>query len=344
MIVYEFVPFTTALDEPFGRLFAREGFHRSSDYLRWAHRSNVGQGWAALARDRARNSEIIGVMALMPTQLRAGAESYRGFQAVDLVVDPIYRGRGVFMGLGAALLEGAASLGADVVWGFPNESAAHAWFERFNWVRLGPVPYMIRLLRSGFVLGRIVPLLERVNVRLAPRLRPIPGLRSVQRFGPEVDRLWQAFATGTGCAIDRGAGWLNWRIFERPDTEYRTVAVFDGKDMVAFVTSATVQRYGGLIFYVLEALCRGKERNPLLTRLLEHEVANAADLGADAALCWCSAAAPNRPAYLRAGFLPLPEWTRPTKTYFGVKPLRPLPQGMTSKNGWYLSLLDFDAL
>lgn len=344
VIVYEFVPFTAALNEPFSRLFAREGFHRSSDYLRWAHRSRAGQSWAALARDSTRGGEIIGVMALVSTQLRAGTQTHTGFQAVDLVVDPVYRGRGIFMGLGAALLDGAASLGADVVWGFPNESAAHAWFEHFHWVRLGPVPYMIRPLRSGFVLGRIVPALERINVRLAPHLRPVPGLRPVRRFGPETDRLWQAFAGGTGCAIDRGADWLNWRIFERPGTEYRTVAVFDGNEMAAFVTSATVKRHGGLILYVLEALCRGKEKNPLLTRLLQHEVANAADCGADAALCWCSATAPNRRAYLRAGFLPLPEWMRPTKTYFGVKPLRPLPQDMTSKDGWYLSLLDFDAL
>jgi len=344
VIKFEFVPFTPDLNEPFCRLFAKEGFDRSSEYLRWGFRSVPGNGWAALARDRDREGEIIGVMAMVPTKIRAGSEIVRGFQAVDLVVDEDYRGRGVFMGLGKALLDGAESLGAAMVWGFPNESAAHAWFNRFGWLKLGPVPYMIRPLRSGFVLGRLAPAMRRVDFRLTRRPRPVAGLREVKRFDAKAGRLWQQFARSTGCALDRNADWLNWRIVDRPGAGYRTVAAYADGEMAALVTSAIVPRYGGVIHFVLEALCRGSADTRLLADVLRHEIRRAADAGADAALCWCPASAPSRGAYLRSGFVPLPEWMRPAKTYLGVKPLGPLPEVVTSDRGWYVSFLDFDVI
>lgn len=344
MITYEFVQFTADFDCEFGRLFSEEGFERSSDYLTWAFRSTPGQGWLAVARDDDRVGRIIGVLAAVPTPLRANECKLSAFQAVDLLIDPTYRGRGIFAALGRVLLEGIASIGGSLVWGFPNESAAHAWFERLGWIRLGPVPYMFRPLRTGFLLARIRATRNLFNLRLVSRPRPVPGLSSVNRFGPGTDRLWEAFSKSGICAIDRSAAWMNWRVFERPGANYRTVGVYEGNQILAFVTSTIAPRFGASIHHVLEALCCGPKNNRLLLRILQHEVALAAERGADGALCWCPSAAPNRGVYLRAGFVPVPQQFRPAKTYVGLKPLSAIPATITSQNAWYFSLLDFDGL
>lgn len=344
MITFEFVPFATKFDSEFARLFASEGYERTRDYLDWAFRSTPGRGWLAVARDDELDHEAVGVLAGIPTVLRIPTGKILALEAVDLVVNPDYRGRGVFTSLGKLFLEGAASAGAQVVWGFPNENAAHVWFKRLNWVRLGPVPYMVRPLRTGFFLGRIASVLKQFDFALGPKLRPVPGLRPIRRFDETADRLWESFARSGICAVHRSASWLNWRIFERPSVEYRTVAVFEADNMLAFTTSTIMARFGGLIHHVLEALCSGPENKSVLLQLLRHEIAHAARAGADASVCWCPPDALNRSVYLRAGFVPLPRIIRPAKTDLGVRPLGDLPSIITCERSWYVSLLDFDAI
>lgn len=343
MISFDFGPFSDALTEPFERLFAQEGFERSPAYLDWAFRSGAGQGWAAVARDNQRDGTVVGVLALLPTRVGTTSGAVNGFQAVDLVVDPGYRGRGIFMGLGTAVLQGAEGLGSTMVWGFPNESAAHAWFDRFGWLKLGLVPFMVRPLRTGFFLRRLHPVLASFDVRVPVRGSPNARVRAIDRFGSDADRLWEQFSSSIGCAVTRDSDWLNWRIFDRPQSKYRTMALFDEEGaMRAFVTSTIANRYGGTVMFVMEALDRGGEPESL-ARLLRHELAAGARAGAEAALCWCPATAPNQRAYRKAGFLSIPERLRPVHTYHGVKPLGPLPARATSTDGWYISLLDSDA-
>ncbi|HEY1216200.1 MAG TPA: GNAT family N-acetyltransferase [Bryobacteraceae bacterium] len=344
MIAYEFVPFTADWDSDFCRLFANEGFERSPTYLEWAFRSTPGQGRLALALDKESGGQVVGVLAAIPVRLRTPNGALRAFQAVDLLVDPTYRGRGVFSSLGKTLMDGVAGLGGEVIWGFPNESAAHTWFQRLGWMSLGQVPYMLRPLRSGFFLGRVATSLRGFNLRLGPKSRSVPGMAILDRFDMSTDRLWEAFATPKMCGIERTASWLNWRIFDKPNASYRTVGVFLGNDILAFATSTMVPRFGGMIHHFVEALCSGPKNLPLLLKLVNHEIAYATEQGADASLCWCPEPAPNHPVYLRAGFLPLPGFLRPTKTDVGLRPLRHVPEMITSGKNWYFSLLDFDGI
>lgn len=342
-IRFEFVPFSRELEEPFERLFAQEGFDRPSESLNWAYCSPGRQGWAAIARDKHQDSKIVGVMAIVPMTLSTAEGPVQSYQAVDLVVDPAYRGRGLFSGMARKLLDGAAELGGALVWGFPNESAAHAWFNRFGWIRLGLAPFMVRPLRSGFALRHLAPALGRLDVPLIRVRRGKPRGRVVERFGSEADRLWKRVAPQLGCAVERDSSWLNWRLFDRPHACYRTVGAYDADDeMTAFVSSTIAPRYGSKALFMLEAL--GRDDHAPLSSLIREELAQGAADGAEIALCWCPPGAPGRKAYRKAGFLPLPARLRPTQTYHGVKPLQPLPDQLVSSSGWYVSFLDFDAI
>ena len=346
MLEFSFEPPSAEIDAAYVRLFGEDGPDQWGDRLKWRfERSPAGAGWFAVARDTAASGQVIGLIGLIAQTFQAGERRLRCFQVVDVIVDPAYRGRGVFASLGKVLLDGAAREGACMAWGFPNDNAAPAWFGRFSWLRFGTVPFLVRPLHSGYFLRRLAAPLGRADVRLIGKVEKLDGLRPIERFGAETDELWRAFGSGLECAAVRDSRWLNWRFVDRPQSDYRSVGLDDGERRLrALVTSCVLDKHGGRIFYVMEAFARpGEER--ALAALLRHELAEAADRGADAALAWCPSKAPNRSAYRRAGFLPLPERLRPVRIHFGAKPLgRDLPSAAREGERWYVSYFDSDTV
>lgn len=328
------------------RLFPDDGATKAGDVLRWRFRDGPhGAGFFALARDSASAGAIVGMIGLIATRLHTSSGAMPAFQAVDTVVHPDYRGRGLFVGMGKAAQRETAIHGGRLIWGFPNANAAPGWFGKLGWRRFGMVPFMFKPLRSGYVFGRVAPLLKRLDLPLAWRRGAVADLRRIAHFDHQTDHLWTSVSAGIGCATKRNAAMLNWRLFERPDSPYRATGSFsDDGTLQAFTAHCVLEKHGGRIAYVMEALALpGRERE--LTGLLRRAMYEAAREGAEMALAWCPVRAPNRSAYRRAGFMTLPERLRPVEIHFGARDLEQgAPSAAMEGDDWYLSYLDSDTV
>jgi hypothetical protein len=203
---------------------------------------------------------------------------------------------------------------------------------------------MVRPLRSGFFLRRIRPWLGKLDIPvLIPKAAGGVEICEIDSFGPDINRLWRAFAQRVGCCQERDADWLNWRIIQHPLNTYRTVCMFDSVGVVcAFVTSRIDERGDDKILYIMEAMS-SVEGDEALAALLDHELLIAAQQGAAAALCWCRPNAPNYSHYRHSGFFPIPACLRPRRSFVGARPLGDRPQEADFQN-WYVSYLDLDTV
>lgn len=308
--------------------------------LSWRfERGPHGPGRFAVARDEGR---IIGMIALVATRLRVGSAVRLGYQAIDTVVDPAYRGRGVFVGLGQAAQDSANHDGR-VLWGFPNANAAPGWFGRLGWETFGTVPFLVRPLRTGYVFRKLIPWLAGVNLPLIGK--PAAPARIIDRFSADAGALWMHSRGPDSIAVDRDADWLNWRLIDRPGAPYRSVGSFNTKGALeAFVSTCLLDKHGGRICYVMEAM-GADDRGAPLPRLLHGELARATEEGAEVALAWCPRSAPVRAAYRRAGFLPLPDRLRPAQIHFGARALVPqAEEAIADGSKWFISYLDSDTV
>lgn len=339
--------FGPEIESAYARLFPEFVEEKARDQLRWRFRPPSSEkSYFILARDQDRGGTIVGMIGLIPAELRGKDGLIPSFQAVDLIVDPAYRGRGVFNGMGAETLRSAKMLGGHVLWGFPNANAAPVWFGRFGWRDFGTVPFLIRPLSTGFVLRKVFSRLAVLNVPLISRsLQENAGFQEIQRFDSRVTDLWNLFSTSVECGVDRTADWLNWRLVDRPKSGYRSVGSYSESGILqAMVSTCVLHKHDSQVCYVMEALCGGTDLSAL-SRLLNHEVSHAAAKGAEVALAWCPRGAINRAAYLKAGFVPLPRWLTPIEIHFGGRVLdsRASNAAATGKN-WYISYLDSDTV
>jgi GNAT superfamily N-acetyltransferase len=313
---------------------------KSPDRLKWRFEDNPhGRTRFAVA---TRGDRVVGMIALVPTKLGRAPGSGRGYQAIDTVVDPSCRGQGLFVKMGL-LAQDPAGLGGDVLWGFPNANASPGWYGRLGWTNFGPVPLLMRPLRSSFLFGRVHPKLRIVDVPLIRKHRRFKAYDEGPEFAADAGELWRRVAPQFGIAVDRSGDWMRWRLFDKPEADYRCVGMKSGTgELDALVVTKIADKHGGRLCYCMEAIAAPGHTADLAAMLLG-ELSNAAAQGAEAALAWCPRSAPNHAAYRKAGFVPVPARLRPIEINFGARALTADSAGAAAADArWYASFLDSD--
>ena len=102
-----------------------------------------------------------------------------------------------------------------IVFGYPNKQA---WRIGHSYLRYELVRWQSVLARE---LGGLNP--------------GIPdAVEEIERFGPEVDRLFQRCAKRWGAALRRDTAYLNWRFVDHPRRDYRIFVVRDAGELLGY--------------------------------------------------------------------------------------------------------------
>lgn len=311
---------------------AHSGMEREklgSSAIEWVVTSNPRA--FAVARHEGR---IAGISAYVMSRMKFGDNSGVGLQAIDSFVAGDMRAKGIFTKLARAYDEHARQTDTDLVWGFPNENAAPAWFQKLGWYRQGQVPFLVKPLRAGLFLRKI-----NVPISFPVSFARDQGLPAASDLGAWADGMWEEFASGIGCATIRDQEFLRHRLFRAPQSnEYRVVT--DSNPMsAALVATREAKKHGGHIAYLMEAMGGSSLRGLLLS-----ELGRLRNRGVEAVLAWAFPWSPNYHVLRRAGFFPLPKRVRPIRIWFGSRPHSLAARCANETKQWYLSYLDSDTV
>ena len=329
------MPVTVTL-EPFGddvrdaylRLLPAHEQAVARGKLEWKFRRNPhGGGRIAIARDD--DGVLLGLNAFQAATVRRGGGALDAYQSMDTIVTPQARGQGVFSRLIAGFYEQAD---ADLLYGFPNASSSPHFFGKAGWSLVGPVPMLFRPLRTGLFARRLSGHLPDLPL---PRPRRRAAYDVVERFEAEDGERWRRFSRSLGCAVDRTADWLDWRLVDHPTERYTILKSPDG----SWVATTVTDKHGGRVGYLMEAI--GEEAT--LADLIATAIRRMADEGAEVVFAWSFPWSPNHRAHRRGGLFPLPARVRPIHLNFGGRVLGPDTPPIASAD-WYVSYLDSDTV
>jgi GNAT superfamily N-acetyltransferase len=297
--------------------------------IEWAFGSNSAP--FAVARH---DGTIVGISGYIESRMQFGETRGTAVQAVDSYVSETMRGRGIFTRLAQAYDEHARESGSDLVWGFPNDNAAPAWYGKLGWHRHGQVPFMIKPLRAGFFSRKL-----KLPIDFPLTLARDQRIEAVTKIGDWGDTLWDKVAPEICVGTIRDRVFLQHRLFDAPQSaQYRVVADATNSSP-AIVATREADKHGGRIAYVMEAL-GGSSLQPLLMS----ELGRLSSRGVEIALAWSFPWSPNYCALRGAGFLPLPDRLRPIRIWFGSTPKTAQAERANREGQWYLSYLDSDTI
>lgn len=297
--------------------------------IEWAFRGNAAP--FAVARH---DGTVVGISGYIKNRMQFDGNAGTAVQAVDSFVSETVRGKGIFTRLARAYDEHARHSGADLVWGFPNDNAAPAWYGKLGWHRHGQVPFMIKPLRAGFFSRKL-----RLPIDFPLTFARDQNIEAVSESGDWGDALWDKIAPKVGVGTIRNRAFLQHRLFGAPQASQYRVVADTASTSPALVATREADKHGGRIAYVMEAL-----GGPSLQPLLMSELGRMASRGVEIAVAWCFPWSPNYPALREAGFLPLPERLRSIRIWFGSTPKTARAERANHGGQWYLSYLDSDTV
>jgi GNAT superfamily N-acetyltransferase len=211
-----------------------------------------------------RGERIIGMHGHMPLEFSVKGHRTMGYMAHDDLLAKAYRGKG----LGKVLLRGVAEQTADfagALWF--NEPNRHLYLKS-GWLSvpdfypylkiLDPAPF-IRQRVAGRIPQTALSLLAQSAIRVRESFRAnIPRrleIVPVMRFDERFDEFFWRVSPAFGLMIVRDHRYLNWKFVERPFSNYRRYAAFNGEGSLCgyavLMRARTGERLRGRILDIL---------------------------------------------------------------------------------------------
>jgi GNAT superfamily N-acetyltransferase len=222
-----------------------------------------------------RNDTIVGQQAEIGFDAKIGDEQRPAVWAIDLMVDPEWRVRGIGPGLVDTHLAQR-----DLVVGVTQAEDAVKLYERFAWTDVGTVPSYLRPLdiRRTFQLAPVPARLRRFGPVLAPVLRLVDavmalvlrliGLRltRVDRFDERVDEVWRHSSPDYPVLACRDAAHVRWRFDECPEAgELQRYYLTRRQRTLGYVVLQPGERWDHPVSLVVDYLAPVRWVAPLLT-------------------------------------------------------------------------------
>ncbi len=313
----------------------------------WQYEQNPSHGEASPAFLFVDPPEVLGLLGTIPVELWAGGAACSGSWGIDVVAHPEFRNAGIG-GYLVTAWDGATpvSLSLGVT------DMALEVFQSSDRVFAGVIPVFKRVLAPQKVLERrfrsrlladLAGLLVSWRTRRAVHASSFSkslAFAPLDRFGPEIDRLWERAREAYPFAVRRSSAYLSWRFDERPDGCYGLYSVTREGALVGYVVTHLIERDGLRTGYVADVFCLDEPE------LVEFALAKAVEAlgaeGADLVECLASHADYQR-ALLRTGF-----FKRPSTTRFLYKVNEPELvrrfRGADRLDAWHITFADSDCL
>jgi GNAT superfamily N-acetyltransferase len=126
---------------------------RSREFWEWKHFKNpfgISPAFVAI-----NDKEIVGLRTFMRWIWGVNGAELTALRAVDTVVHPDYRGKGIFSRLTLLLLEQVQSEGANFIFNTPNKASLPGYL-KMGWRRVTRVPVSIRPVHLFRTLSRVI--------------------------------------------------------------------------------------------------------------------------------------------------------------------------------------------
>jgi GNAT superfamily N-acetyltransferase len=236
---------------------------RSIEYWLWEFRNNPGgQGIIAIAEDKG---EIVGHYSILPIKMTYSGNEILGAQSVDTMTHPEYQHQGIFIKLAREVYQEAASHGISVIWGLPNEKSLPGFKSKLDWITVGTIPGLVKVVNANKILKRFLPnslifvlgrLIVSASISLVFRTKKVRiidkvSINQIKIFNHKADLLWQKIRNDFGIAVIKSSEYLNWRYVNHPDGQYIIFTAERDEELQGFIVLKIVSPLVGHIVDIL---------------------------------------------------------------------------------------------
>ncbi len=227
---------------------------RDEKYWKWLYLENpASDPIIALADD---DSKIVGQCTLLPTEIGISGENVLAGQSIDTMVDSEYRGQGLHKLLAERTYDIGRDKGVKFRIGFPSNDALRGLLGSIGGTLTTEVPLYMNIYKLDNFLTAVM------KIRFIAKIFAIPGivlmkilhrekrikvdknysLKDIAEFDEEFDELSETIAKDGQMMSLRTSKFLNWRIKDHPEIDYKTIGAYLEGELVGYIILKTEDR------------------------------------------------------------------------------------------------------
>lgn len=201
-------------------------------WWRWMYMDNPGNSiWIGIA---AHDNEIVGQQALIPFKIKVNTKVVTGFQAINALTHPDYRGQGIYKKVMKEVIAEASNDGASFGFTFPNDNSYPIAVKKLNWIDIAPKRKLVKVLNWDNVLKtrisnkfffKVCTIISKIfdnTIFKISKVRVGRGLSitKVSCFDERINEFWARVYNQFPIMVVKSKDYLNWRYANVPDVNY----------------------------------------------------------------------------------------------------------------------------
>lgn len=291
----------------------------SLDYWKWRYVENpFGNSIIKLILDK---EKLIGHYAVTPIDVQAQGKLHKAAFSMNTMTHPDYEGKGIFTYLAQETYKDAKQSGFTFVYGFPNRNSYYGFTRKLDWRDLGKTNMLLKELESK------------------RGIKECARVYQIERFGDEVNLLWEKVKKDYRVIVPRTKEFLNWRFVQNPAVVYlKYLLTGEQGEVLGYTVLKTYSKREETVGHIIDML--SIKNDAVVKRLLEYAYGYFIGANISRFSCWMPDNCFYTDVLREEGFT-----RREMETYFGLKVLDEqddLLQIVTSVHNWYLTMGDSD--
>lgn len=220
---------------------------RKEDYWRWQFLENpAADPIIVVAED---DSKIVGQCTLLPTKMWIDNEEVLAGQSVDTMISKDYRGKGIYKEMAEKSYKLGIENDVKVRIGFPSQMAIKGLLDDMGGSLVTNISLFMHIYRLDNFLKAVV------KFKVLSKILGVPGLlivklirkekkivinnnytfKDIDEFDEDFDELWDKIKVDSRIMSKRDSKFLNWRIKNHPDNDYKTIGTYLKDELVGYI-------------------------------------------------------------------------------------------------------------
>ena len=216
----------------------------------WNQRNLANWQWKYMGGNPAGDSlmffadndgDIIGHFAAIPMNYWIHGEKVIGSHSIAMMTKPEWQNRGLGKFISDELFKELEKKQIPFTYGYPNDNAYELHLQQLGYEDIAMQPLFKRQMYDG----------PDVNFFSFPSsLR----FQKIEKFGKEVNKLWEEAKKTFRVAVIRSDGFLNWRYIARPDVPYFAFGAYDSENLIGYCVLKVYRENGILRGHFIDLL------------------------------------------------------------------------------------------
>ena len=246
------------------------------NYFDWQYKQNPkGSAIIITVKDQDNHNAIVGVNAFIPMDFILNQKQINCYLSCNSIVDPDYRGKGIFTQLISKIPEIFASKQFSIIYGIPNLNSTKI-FTKNQFLEISKLPLLIKPLNlSSYFKFPLSKILKPLDIFWKPKYSITPNIQSLDKlFTSEFDDLIEKSLYRLPIFHFRTKEFLQWRYMNHPTRNYQILTLRNESKLIAYVITRKMEIFSKKVGVIVDFLIDPNYKQKIIFQKLIKNVMN----------------------------------------------------------------------